>query len=97
VPGPDERTLDFVAGLERLRERYGVRTLLLEGGPTVLAAMLEAGAVDELFLSLAPLIAGGGPEPAIVEGPPLPAPIRLRLLELLEDKDFLFARYAIGA
>jgi riboflavin-specific deaminase-like protein len=96
VPGPDERTIDFVAGLERLRERYEVRTLLLEGGPTLLAAMLEAGVVDELFLALAPLIAGG-PEPSIVEGPPLPDPIRVALMSLMKDEDFLFARYAVGA
>jgi riboflavin-specific deaminase-like protein len=96
VPGPDERTIDFIAGLERLRERYGVRTLLLEGGPTLLAAMLEAGAVDELFLALAPLIAGRL-EPSLVEGGPLPEPIRLRLLNLLKGDDFLFARYAVGA
>ena len=97
VPGPDERTIDLVAGLELLRARHGVRTLLLEGGPTVLGAMLEAGLVDELFLALAPLLIGGGPEPSIVEGPPLPRPLRMRLLDLLEDEGFLFARYALGA
>ena len=96
VPGPDERTLDFVAGLERLRDRYGVRTLLLEGGPTLLGAMLEAGVVDELFLALAPVIAGG-PEPSIVEGPPMPSPLRLDLLSLMKEDAFLFARYAVGA
>jgi riboflavin-specific deaminase-like protein len=96
VPGPDPRTIDFLAGLELLRERYGVRTLLLEGGPTLLAAMLEAGVVDELFLALAPLIVGG-PEPSLVEGPPLPDPLRLRLLSLLTAEDYLFTRYAVGA
>jgi riboflavin-specific deaminase-like protein len=97
VPGSDEAAIDLVAGLELLRARHGVRTLLLEGGPTLLGAMLEIGLVDELFLSLAPLLVGGGPEPAIVEGPPLPQPVRLRLLNLLEDEDFLFVRYAVGA
>ena len=97
VPGPDERTLDLLAGFELLRGRHGVRTLLLEGGPTLLGAMLDAGLVDELFLSLAPLLIGGGPEPAIVEGPPLPEPVRLHLLSLLADEDYLFARYAVGA
>jgi riboflavin-specific deaminase-like protein len=96
VPGPDERTIDFVAGLELLRERYGVRTLLLEGGPTLLGAMLDAGVVDELFLTLAPLIAGV-PEPSPVEGGPLPEPLRLGLIGLLEHEAFLFARYALGA
>jgi riboflavin biosynthesis pyrimidine reductase len=34
--------LDLVRGMEVLRRTYGVRTLLLEGGPTLLGAMLEA-------------------------------------------------------
>lgn len=97
VPGPDGRTPDLVAGLERLRERHGVRTMLLEGGPTLLAAMLELGLVDEFFLTVAPVLAGGGPEPSILEGPPLPEPIGLRMLGLLEEESFLFLRYAVGA
>lgn len=35
--------------------------VLIEGGPTVLAAWLEAGLVDELFAYQAPLVLGGGP------------------------------------
>jgi riboflavin biosynthesis pyrimidine reductase len=96
VPGPDERTVDFLTGLDRLRERHGVRTLLLEGGPTILAAMVEVGLVDELFLARAPLLVSGT-EPSLLEGPPLPQATRLRLLRLLTDGDFLFARYAVGA
>jgi riboflavin biosynthesis pyrimidine reductase len=96
VPGSDERTIDFLAGLERLRERHGVRTLLLEGGPTLLAAMLEVGLVDELFLAHGPLLVGGT-EPSLLEGPPLAQAARLRLLRLLKDGDFLFARYGVGA
>ena len=96
VPGGDERTIDFVAGLELLLVHHGVRTLLLEGGPTLLAAMLEAGVVDELFLAHAPLIADGV-EPSLVEGGPLPEPIGVRLLSLLKHGEYLFARYAVGA
>jgi riboflavin-specific deaminase-like protein len=96
VPRPDAQMLDLLAGLELLRERHGVRTLLLEGGPTLLGAMLDIGLVDELFLTLAPLLIGGGPEPAIIEGPPLPEPVRMRLLSLLTEEDYLFARYAVG-
>jgi riboflavin-specific deaminase-like protein len=97
VPGSEGQAIDFVAGLEGLRARHGVRTLLLEGGPTLLGVMLEAGLVDELFLTRAPLIVGGGPEPSIVEGPALPEPLRLRILGLLEEDGFLFNRYAVGA
>jgi riboflavin biosynthesis pyrimidine reductase len=96
VPSADGETIDFVAGLERLRERYGVRTLLHEGGPTLLAATLESGVVDELFLTRAPLLVDSA-EPSILEGPPLPEPVALRLLSLLKAEEFLFARYAVGA
>jgi riboflavin-specific deaminase-like protein len=97
VPVGQGPEIDFARGMHLLRERYGVRSLLLEGGPTLLSAMLEAGLVDELFLTFAPVLTGGGSEPAIVEGLPLPAPISLRLVSLLEDEGFLFARYGIGA
>ena len=39
----------------------GVQSLLLEGGPTLATAFLEAGLVDKLLLFVAPVIAGDGP------------------------------------
>jgi riboflavin-specific deaminase-like protein len=96
LPAAGTQELDLVAGMELLRRSHGVRTLLLEGGPTLLGAMLEAGVVDELFLSLAPLVVGGAPEVGIVEGATLPRPLELELLGLLEDEGFLFLRYGIG-
>ncbi|HZT54424.1 MAG TPA: dihydrofolate reductase family protein, partial [Gaiellaceae bacterium] len=39
----------------------GVRSLLLEGGPTLATAFLEAGLVDKLLLFVAPVLAGEGP------------------------------------
>jgi diaminohydroxyphosphoribosylaminopyrimidine deaminase/5-amino-6-(5-phosphoribosylamino)uracil reductase len=39
----------------------GVRSLLLEGGPTLGAAFLQAGLVDRLLLFLAPVLSGSGP------------------------------------
>jgi riboflavin-specific deaminase-like protein len=91
IPGEE---IDFVAGMEALRGGHGVRALLLEGGPTVLAAMLASGVVDELFLSLSPLVAGAGGEPSIVEGA-LPGPGRLRLISLFEDASYLYLRYSV--
>jgi riboflavin-specific deaminase-like protein len=52
--------LDLPAALRELRERLRVRTLLCEGGPHLNAQLLTAGLVDELFLSLAPKLGGGG-------------------------------------
>jgi riboflavin biosynthesis pyrimidine reductase len=44
--------------LRLLREEFGVQLLLHEGGPTVFGQFFGAGAVDELFLTLASQIAG---------------------------------------
>lgn len=58
-------SLDLAAALAELHDRLHVRTLLCEGGPHLNGALLAAGLVDELFLSVSPLLAGGDPdEPA---------------------------------
>ena len=92
LPGAE---LDLAAGATLLRERHGIRAMLLEGGPTVLAAMLDAGIVDELFLSVSPWLAGGD-EPSLLEGSALEQPLRLGLISLLEEESFLYLRYRIG-
>jgi riboflavin biosynthesis pyrimidine reductase len=48
--------------VERLRER-GFRRILTERGPRLMAELVEAGAVEELFLTFAPVIAGEGDRP----------------------------------
>ena len=37
----------------------GVQSLLLEGGPTLAGAFLDAGLIDKLLLFVAPVLAGG--------------------------------------
>ena len=78
-----------------LRAR-GVRSLLCEGGPTLNSALLEAGVVDELFLTISPLLAGAPEAPRIVEGMGLPEPAALRLAWVLRHGDELFLRYGVG-
>ena len=92
--------LDLPAALAELRERFGVRTLLCEGGPHLNAQLLGAGLVDELFLSLAPLLAGGDPIAGgealrILAGPELSPPVALKLLGVLEYDSSLFLRYGV--
>ena len=82
------------AALADLRAR-GVRALLCEGGPTLNRALLAAGLVDELFLTLAPLLAGTADAPRIVEGDDLPAPVELRLEWVLHHDDELYLRYGV--
>jgi diaminohydroxyphosphoribosylaminopyrimidine deaminase/5-amino-6-(5-phosphoribosylamino)uracil reductase len=55
----------------------GVQSLLLEGGPRLAAAFLEAGLVDKLLVFVAPRISGEGP--GMVEG--LQRPLELTRTE----------------
>jgi riboflavin biosynthesis pyrimidine reductase len=95
--------LDLPAALAELRERFGVRTLLCEGGPHLNAQLLQAGLVDELFLSLSAQLAGGDPdgnpthpEPLrILAGAELSPPVDLELLGALEHDSSLFLRYRV--
>jgi riboflavin biosynthesis pyrimidine reductase len=76
--------------LRSLREE-GVRAVICEGGPTLHGSLQAAGLVDELFLTIAPKLTGGG-APNILEGA-LPDARELELLWLLEQDGELFARY----
>lgn len=49
---------DLAADLQNLAQR-GIRSLFLEGGPTLLSAFVAAGLVDEYLLYLAPVLLGG--------------------------------------
>jgi riboflavin biosynthesis pyrimidine reductase len=82
------------AALGDLRAR-GIRALLCEGGPTLNGALLAAGLVDELFLTISPLLAGNAEAPRIVEGPDLPEPLALALEWVLHHDDELYLRYRI--
>ena len=83
------------AALRDLRTRRGVRALLCEGGPTLNRALLAADLVDELFLTLSPLLTGNAGAPRIVEGDDLPAHARLALEWVLHHDDELYLRYGI--
>ncbi|MFZ0089880.1 MAG: dihydrofolate reductase family protein [Solirubrobacteraceae bacterium] len=90
---PEALTLTAVA--EDLRVRHGVRLLLCEGGPTLLHGLLDERIIDELFLTVSPLLAAGdGPD--ITSGPALPEPLRLALQWALAQDDALFLRYAVA-
>jgi riboflavin biosynthesis pyrimidine reductase len=86
---------DIVAALsDRGHER-----ILTEGGPKLMGQMLEAQVVDELFLTVSPILAGGGgePRPTLAAGVDLlPAgPPKARLLDARAHDSYLFLRYAL--
>jgi riboflavin-specific deaminase-like protein len=80
--------------LERLRTEFGVRSVLCEGGPSLNESLIREGLVDELFLSIAPKLAGGPPL-TILTGDPLPEPLVTELVWLLEHDGHLFGRYRL--
>ena len=96
VPAPVEVVRLAVPGLTEmladLRAR-GVRALLSEGGPTMHGALHSAGVVDELFLTIAPLLTGDEDEPNIVEGGRLPQAVGLELLSVRREGSEVFLRY----
>ncbi len=79
---------------QMLRElhRRGAQVVLCEGGPTLNAQFADAGLIDELCLSIAPLIAGGA-GPRLTSGSNLESPVAMRLDHVLEAQDTLFTRY----
>ena len=60
--------LDFRAAFAWLRKKWKVKTLLCEGGGELNAALFEAGVVDELYLTISPVIFGGRHAPTLADG-----------------------------
>ncbi len=83
--------VDLSAALAALHRR-GVTQLLCEGGPHLLGALTAADLVDELCLTVSPLLAGGDAG-RISAGPPGP-PRAMALRHVLAEDDMLFLRYA---
>lgn len=87
-------TLDLPEALRRLAED-GVGILLCEGGPSLNGTLLEQGLVDELCLTVSPMLVGAGGGATIVGDPELPSPIGMELVSVLEEDGDLFLRYLL--
>lgn len=89
----DAKAVSLAEMMRTLRADYGVKRLVCEGGARVFRALLTAGLVDELHLTLTPRIFGGVGAPTLtsVAGEFLPRSIqaRLRSMEVVEGECFL--------
>jgi riboflavin biosynthesis pyrimidine reductase len=85
-----ETSVDLKAAVSALAER-GHRRMLAEGGPHLLAQLAGGGLLDELCLTIGPLMAGPGAG-RIVAGDRTD-PLALSLAHVLEDDGFLLCRY----
>jgi 2,5-diamino-6-(ribosylamino)-4(3H)-pyrimidinone 5'-phosphate reductase len=93
------RDVDLVLALDRIGERFGVRTLMLEGGGRINGAMLAAGLVDEVSLLIAPIADSRMAMPALFDlegGDAAPCQLVLEVVERREE-DLLWVRYRVDA
>ena len=81
--------VDLASALDELAAR-GVDVVLTEGGPRLLSELIEADLLDELCLTLAPVM-GAIPSPS--PRCPSPALRRFELASALTDDGHLFLRY----
>ncbi|MFJ4736936.1 pyrimidine reductase family protein [Streptomyces sp. NPDC088770] len=79
------RAVRALAGLGHTR-------LLTEGGPRLLGQMVASGVLDEMCLTVSPMLTAGDAQ-RIAGGPSVTVPQRFTLASLLEDDGFLFGRY----
>lgn len=90
VAGQGQR-VDIGLALRRLRAEHGVRVVLCEGGPTLNGSLVACDAIDELCISLSPVLAGGESPRLVAGGPPGLRPMILD--RVLEADGMLFCRY----
>jgi riboflavin biosynthesis pyrimidine reductase len=89
--GADRSRVDLSVALAQLAER-GLRRVLNEGGPTLLGAFVEADLLDEICLTTAPLLVGGGA--VRIAAGATDALTRMRRAHVITDADgYLYTRY----
>jgi len=86
-----EDGVDIAHAVGALGER-GYDNVLAEGGPGVAAQLAGADLLDELCLTVSPLLVGGDAR-RILDGDSLELPTRLALRHVLEADGYLFLRY----
>jgi riboflavin biosynthesis pyrimidine reductase len=87
-----QETVDLKAAVGALADR-GYQRILTEGGPHLLAQLVAAGLLDELCLTIGPLLAGPGASRVLAGSPAMAPPLPLSLAHVLEDNGFLLCRY----
>ena len=93
----DAEHVDLVAMLHTLRDKYKIRTVACEGGPTLFRSLLERGLVDQLNLTIAPYMFGGAKAPTLtgLSREFLPASVHCSLIDMRVVGDECFLTYRI--
>jgi riboflavin-specific deaminase-like protein len=93
----DSKHVDLTGMLQTLRNKYKVRTVACEGGPTLFRALLEQGLIDQLNLTITPYMFGGAKAPTLtgVSKEFLPASVHCSLSNMRTVGDECFLTYRI--
>lgn len=83
---------DPAEALAHLRAHHVAELVLCEGGPRVLHAVVAGGQLDDLVLTVAPLLVGGD-APSALAGPPVSPPARMVLAGAWRSDDHAFLHY----
>jgi riboflavin-specific deaminase-like protein len=89
--------VDLPLALAILRADYGVKRLVCEGGGSLLRSFAAADLLDEIHLTLCPLIFGGSGAPTLtgVPGKFLPKSMQLKLVEMKRVGEECFTRWSV--
>jgi len=87
-------TLTLTGVLEHLARAHGVRSVTCEGGPTLLARLVAEDCLDDLLLTVAPVLLGSVPAAPTLLGPVgLPVPAPLVLADVHRAGEHVFLHY----
>ena len=97
IPEDPDGYPDPKHALRYLRQRRGIVSVLVEGGPKLNQNLISHGLIHELFLTVAPELLGGSSYSprTILEGH-LPKSVALRLISVHLASDELFLRYSVS-
>jgi riboflavin biosynthesis pyrimidine reductase len=93
-----EASVDLKAAVDALAQ-LGHQRISCEGGPHLLAQFAAEGLLDELCLTISPLLAGPDAGRIVTGGLPMPrgATLPFTLAHTLEDEGYLLCRYVRSA
>jgi len=91
------RSVDLAWMLQQLRRDYDVRKVACEGGATLFRALLEQDLVDQLNLTIAPILFGGANAPTLtgLSKDFLPHSVRCSLTDMRTVAEECFLTYRI--
>jgi len=92
-----KRGVQLPSLMEKLHD-IGIKNLMLEGGSALNWGMISEGLVDEIRLTIAPVIVGGSDATSLISGEgflEIEDGVKLSLIDVKQNGDFLRVRYKL--